>query len=107
MSSTPEMVDSVNVLILTDRRVTIEDISEQLEISLGTVTKKNCERWLCFFKVSCCWVSIGQCKASYCSKNCGSHQSVWVGMAVTSSLQYRSDPFKTFFMKQSFQAMIQ
>ena len=30
------MVDSVNVLILADRRVTIKDISEQLEISKGT-----------------------------------------------------------------------
>ena len=30
MSSMPEMVDSVNALILADRKVTIADISEQL-----------------------------------------------------------------------------
>ena len=35
--STPEMVDSVNVLILADRSVRIEDISEQQGISVGTV----------------------------------------------------------------------
>ena len=36
---TPEMVDSVNVLNLADRIVTIEDISEQLGISVGTAHK--------------------------------------------------------------------
>ena len=30
MLSTPEMVDSANASILADRRVTIEDISEQI-----------------------------------------------------------------------------
>ena len=39
MASTPEMVDLVNVLILFDRRVTVEDISEQPGISLGTRNK--------------------------------------------------------------------
>ena len=37
MVSTPEMLDSVNVLILADRRVRIEEIYEQLKISVGTV----------------------------------------------------------------------
>ena len=49
------MVDSDNVLIFADKRITIEDISEQLEISVGTavavaniyreghVTTHNCE----------------------------------------------------------------
>ena len=37
--NTPEMVDSVNVLILANRRVTIKDISEQLGISVGTAHK--------------------------------------------------------------------
>ena len=32
MLSTPEMVDSVNVLILADRGITIKDISEHLGI---------------------------------------------------------------------------
>ena len=32
MSSTPEMVDSVKALILVNRIITIEDISEQLRI---------------------------------------------------------------------------
>ena len=39
MESTPEMVDSVNMLILVDRRFTIDDISEQLRISVGTAHK--------------------------------------------------------------------
>ena len=33
IASTPEMVDSVNGLILFERKVTVEDISEQLKIS--------------------------------------------------------------------------
>ena len=36
---TPEMVDSVNVLIWADRGVTIEDIPEQLGISVSTEYK--------------------------------------------------------------------
>ena len=39
MASTPEMVDSVNALILADRRIIIKDISEQLGISVGTAYK--------------------------------------------------------------------
>ena len=39
MVITPEMVDSVNALILSDRRVSIEDISEQLAISVDTAHK--------------------------------------------------------------------
>ena len=39
MVGIPEMVDSVNALILADRRVTIEDISEQLGISVGIAHK--------------------------------------------------------------------
>ena len=38
MASIPEMVDSVNVLII-NRCFTIEDISEQLVSSVGTVNK--------------------------------------------------------------------
>ena len=55
MSSTPEMVDSVNALILADRRVSIKDISEQLGISLGTANKIVHDE-LAFSKVSCRWV---------------------------------------------------
>ena len=33
VASTPEMMDSVNAHILTDRRVTIKEISEELRIS--------------------------------------------------------------------------
>ena len=51
MPSTPEMVDSVNALILFDRRVTKEDISE-LEISLST-THKIMHDDLAFSNVSC------------------------------------------------------
>ena len=34
MVNTPEMVDSVNALILADRRVTVEDITEQMGFKL-------------------------------------------------------------------------
>ena len=37
MVSTPEMVDFINTLILADRKVTILDISEWVDISDGTV----------------------------------------------------------------------
>ena len=37
--STPEIVDSTNVLILVDRKVTTEDIFEGLKISMSTAHK--------------------------------------------------------------------
>ena len=52
MVSTPEMVDSVNAFILADRRITIEDISEQQGISVGTAHKTAWQS--CFSEVSCC-----------------------------------------------------
>ena len=55
MASTPEMVDSVNALILADSNVTIEDISEQLGISVGTA-HKIVHVDLSFYKVGCRWV---------------------------------------------------
>ena len=36
VASTPEMVESFNALVLFDRRVTIDDIYEQMGISVGT-----------------------------------------------------------------------
>ena len=39
LMSIPEMVDSVNALILTDRKVTIEDSSKQLGIFMDTPQK--------------------------------------------------------------------
>ena len=51
----PEMVESVNVRILADRRVTTEDIFEQLLIYVGTVHKIMHDD-LAFFKVSGCWI---------------------------------------------------
>ena len=58
MPSTPDVGDSVNVLILADRRVTIEDLSEQLKISMGTAYKIMHDDHV-FFKVNGCWVSQG------------------------------------------------
>ena len=49
-------MDSVHTLILADRRITIEDISEQLGISVDTV-HKTVHDDLAFSKVSHCWVS--------------------------------------------------
>ena len=50
MLSKPEMVDSVDAFILVYRRATIENISEQLEIYMGTAHK------IAFSKVSIHWV---------------------------------------------------
>ena len=58
MECTPEIVDSVYVLILTDRRVTVEDISEELEISVGT-KYKIVQRNLAFSKVS--FIGFSKC----------------------------------------------
>ena len=52
MASTPEMVDSVNVLILPNRGVTVENISEQLGIYVGSALKFVHDD-LAFSKVSC------------------------------------------------------
>ena len=69
----------VNVLILTDRRDTIEDISEQLEISMGTANKMEHDD-LAFSKVSCYWMPkmlMPEYKASYCGKNSENYQVGW------------------------------
>ena len=55
MTNRPEMMDSVNELILADRGVEIEDISEQLGVFLGTAHKIVYDD-LAFSKVSCLWV---------------------------------------------------
>ena len=61
----PEMVDSVNAIILFDRRDTIKDTSGNF---LGT-TQKIVHDDFSFSKVSCHRISQGQCKTSYCCKN--------------------------------------
>ena len=61
LAGLPEMVDSVNVLTLADRRNTIEDIYRQMGISLGTAHKIVHDD-LAFSNVSSCWVSLGQYK---------------------------------------------
>ena len=81
--------------ILADKRVAIRDISEQLGILVGTAHKIVHDK-LVFSKASWHWVSPGQCKASYFSKNSRHHQSVWLGTA-TISLQSRSAPTLLWF----------
>ena len=61
---TPEMVDSANVLILADRRVTTEETFEQLEISEDTALKTMGDD-LVFSKARYSRVFLEQCKASY------------------------------------------
>ena len=64
MACTPEMVYSLNAVILVDGRVTIEDILEQLGIPVGTAHKIVHDD-LALSGVSCCSISPDQC-----SKNC-------------------------------------
>ena len=95
MVSTTEMVDSVNVLILADKWVTTEGISEQQKISVGTAYKIVHDD-LAFSKVGFHWVPkmlTPEYKASYYRKNSGNHQPVWLGTAATSYLQSRYGPF--------------
>ena len=87
-----EMVHLGNVLIFwADRRVIKGDISEKLEISVGTA-HKNVTDDLIFSKVNCRWVSQGQCKAFYCSKNGGNQHLIWLGTAAIFSLGSRFPP---------------
>ena len=50
--STPEIVDSVNVLILVDRKVPIRNMPEKMGISMGTA-HKIVHGDLAFSKLSC------------------------------------------------------
>ena len=59
MVSTPEVVDSVDTHIFADRRITIEDISEQLGISVGTIHKLVYEVFA-FSTISCRLISTIQ-----------------------------------------------
>ena len=90
MLSQPEIEYLVDALILATRRVTKEDISEQLRISVGK-EHKTVHDDLGFFRVSC-WISLGQCKVSYYSKISGKHQSVWLEKVAISSLKFTSGP---------------
>ena len=90
IASTPEMMDSVNWLILADRWVTIEGIFEQLGISVFTV-HRIVHGHLAFSNVSHCWVSkrlMLEHKASESTKNSGNHQTVWLGTAAISFLTF-------------------
>ena len=97
MVSSPEMLDSVNVLILANRRVRTESISVQLEISASTAHKIVHDD---FSKVSCHWVS--QCKTSYCSKNSGNHQLFWLGKECHILLTVQFTPVKEFVWETKF-----
>ena len=83
LMSTLEMVDSVNVLILVNRRVTIEEISEKLGISVS-ITQKIVHDDLTFSKVNCLWVSLGHSLQSLLLQ-----LELWKPL-VTSALQSRS-----------------
>ena len=56
MVSPPELVDSVNALILADRKFTIGVISEHLRISVSKVDT-IVHNYRAFSNVSCCWMS--------------------------------------------------
>ena len=64
--SSLEIVDLVNTLVLSVV-VTVENISKQLGISLGT-TYQNAHDACDCSKVSIGWISTEQCKAPYCRR---------------------------------------
>ena len=51
----PEVIESVNDLIQSDRRVTVDDITRTLSLSVGTA-HKIVHNDLGYSKVSCWWV---------------------------------------------------
>ena len=53
--NTPEKQQALNDLILAEKKITVEEIVQQLDISTGTAHHIICEV-LKFFKVSCRWV---------------------------------------------------
>ena len=109
MVSIHEMVDSVNTLIWAARRITKEDISEQLGINVGT-TQKIVLDDISFSKVSCRLVSPGQCKTVETISQFGCeqlpHLTYSPDLAHSDFLLF--DPhLKNFCMEQSFQAMME
>ena len=72
-----EIMDLVNAFILADRKSTIQDISEQLGISLDTASK-IVHRKFAFSKVSFRWVpkmSTPDDKISFYNNNSRNYQS--------------------------------
>ena len=65
------MVDSVNALNLTCRRIINKKVSNQLGIRMVTAQKIVLDD-LAFSKVNF-WVSTGHCMFSYCSNNSENH----------------------------------
>ena len=112
MANRPEMVDSVNALILTDKRVTMEDIPEQLEISKDT-THKIMYDDLDFSQFSY-WCVYQDNARPHCTTS-GNQQLCRLRTAATFSFQSRFDPLwissclansKNFCVEQSFQTII-
>ena len=75
------MMKSVNELILAERRVTVLNISWQVEISLGAF-RKILNEYLAFYQVTCRRVSPWQC-----NKNSGKYLSIWFRIAEIFFLQ--------------------
>ena len=76
IACTPEMMDSVYVLILVYRRITIEEISEQLGISVGTVHKIMHEHFA-FLKSVAIRFHQDNARPHIVMENNGNHLSVW------------------------------
>ena len=83
------MAGSVNALIMADRIITVENISVQFGNSVGT-RQETVHDDFAFSKVSCREIPKILILEKNCCKNSGNLQSVWLGVAATSSLQFRS-----------------
>ena len=83
------MLDSVNVLILANRKIRKENISEQLWIPVGAIHKILFSD-LVFPDVNCRWASPKATQGLIVEKEWWNNPSVWSATATTSSLQSRT-----------------
>ena len=88
----PEVIKSVNDLIQSNRRVTVDDIARTLSLSVGTAHKIVHDD-LGYSKVSCRWVPK-MLTAEHSSSNGADHQRAGLGTAPSSPLQPRPCPFR-------------
>ena len=86
--SSPEMVGSVNALILNDRKFTVGVISEWLEIFVGTTDIVH--NVLAISKVSCCCWVAKMLTSEHKQKRVPLSHSVRLVTTATSSVQSRS-----------------
>ena len=96
IATTPEIVDSVNALILVDRSVTTEDISEKRDFREHIT--QNWIWWPCLFKSQ---LSLGFTRTirGLIRKNGRKYHLLWLGTAGTSSFKFSTSPLRFLLVR--------